>query len=336
MIRFPPYIPAVVVGVFAAIIIVGDGLQNRKLGKERVEKLGQMVLPEYKLAPQRLAITAAGLAVAYFWTIFPYPLSEHTELRSDLGHTLYLLAGYNSMVKETIMGRTKRGAGPGLLETPQDHNDNDNMATLKKKHQTELQMSFAHLRQQLNMTKYQVILGGRYPQDKYAELIDLSERIDSALVVMDHAASSFSSDIIGQRHTETAEPEPAWLSSFAPLLPAFATVADQITHLLLTLSTHLSTPSPLSSNTLPIADFQLAKRMDEIDEDIWRVERLSEPGYVAFVTMTMASRGVLGALNRQIEITRELVGVLDFADADADADVEDQRPLTRAMEMDGE
>ena len=332
MIRFPPYIPAVVVGVFAAIIIVGDGLQNRKLGKERVEKLGQMVLPEYKLAPQRLAITAAGLAVAYFWTIFPYPLSEHTELRQDLGHMLYLLAGYNSMVKETIMGRTRRrAAGP---ETTQG--DIDNMATLKKKHQTELQMSFAHLRQQLNMTKYQVILGGRYPQDKYAELIDLSERIDSALVVMDHAASSFSSDIIGQRHTETAEPEPAWLSSFAPLLPAFATVADQITHLLLTLSTHLSTPSPLSSNTLPIADFQLAKRMDEIDEDIWRVERLSEPGYAAFVTMTMASRGVLGALNRQIEITRELVGVLDFAVADEDADVEDQRPLTRAMEMDGE
>ena len=293
MIKFPAYIPAVVVGVFAAIIIVGDGLQNRKLGKERVEKLGQMVLPEYKLAPQRLAITAAGLAVAYFWTIFPYPLSEHTELRQDLGHTLYLLGGYNSMVKETIMGRTRRGAG---FTTPQDNT----MSKLKKHHQTKLQMSFAHLRQQLTMTKYQVILGGRFPQDKYAEMIDLSERVSSALIVMDHAASSLSTDI--ERHQQqTSTAEPQWLSSFQALLPAFETVANEVTTLLLTLSTHLAAPSPLSPNTRPVADFQLAKRMDEIDEDIWRVEKLSEPGYAAFVTMTMASRGVLKALNRQIE-----------------------------------
>ncbi len=107
MIKLPLYTPAVIVGVFAAIIMVGNALQNRKLGTARVEALGQVVLLEYKLAPQRLAITAVGLVVAYFWTIFPYPLSEHTELRQDLSQTLYLLANFNLLVTQTIIFRVK-------------------------------------------------------------------------------------------------------------------------------------------------------------------------------------------------------------------------------------
>ena len=37
------------------------------------------------LAPYRLATTMAGIFVAYIFTIFPYPISEGSEVRKDLG-----------------------------------------------------------------------------------------------------------------------------------------------------------------------------------------------------------------------------------------------------------
>jgi hypothetical protein len=43
--------------------------------------------------------------VAFFWTIFPYPISDRSWLRRDLGSTLYLLANYYSVVHSTIHAR---------------------------------------------------------------------------------------------------------------------------------------------------------------------------------------------------------------------------------------
>lgn len=43
--------------------------------------------------------------MAFVWTIFPYPLSDRSWLRKDLGSTLYLLANYYSVVHSTIGAR---------------------------------------------------------------------------------------------------------------------------------------------------------------------------------------------------------------------------------------
>ncbi len=148
----------------------------------------------------------------------------------------------------------------------------------------------------LMLTKYQVVLGGRYPKDEYAEMITLCEELFSAVSVMDYASSSLITD---ELHHSSGQPR--WLDDFRKLLPIFDTVAEEVVSKLLTLSTHLGTASPLSPYTRPFEDFKLAKRMEEINEDIWHVAKLSEPGYPAFVTMTMVSRGVLRALSRQVE-----------------------------------
>ena len=114
---------------------------------------------------------------------------------------------------------------------------------------------------------------------------------------MGYASSTLDEDKI----TESDKPRPPWLIDFQKLLPTFDAVADEVTSLLLTLSTHLGTALPLSPYTRPIYDFKLAKTMEDINEDIWHVDKLSEPGYSAFVTLTMVSRGVLSALGRQVE-----------------------------------
>ena len=288
--KFPHLTPAVIVAVFAAIIMIGNELQNRKLGTSRVEAAGQAALPEYKLAPQRLAITALGLVVAYFWTIFPYPLSEHTELRQDLSRTLYLLASYNSIVTQTIIFRAKRTTA--IKKHHEDH-----LSLLKRDYYTKIQSSLGRLRSHLMFTKFQIILGGRFPKDKYAEMTKLCDELFTAVSVMDYASSTIINDEFHRGHADQAR----WRIDFQKLLPAFGAVADEVTSTLLTLSTHLATSSRLSPSTRPIQDFRLAKELENVNEDVWHVDRLSEPGYTAFVTLTMVSRGVLKALGRQVE-----------------------------------
>jgi hypothetical protein len=49
--------------------------------------------------------------VAFVWTIFPYPLSDRSLLRKDLGSTLYLLANYYSVVHSTIVAQMHHTEG---------------------------------------------------------------------------------------------------------------------------------------------------------------------------------------------------------------------------------
>lgn len=81
------------------------------MGVAASESNGQPAYPTYLLAPYRLATVVGGLAVAYIWTIFPYPVSESTELRKDLGGSLYLLANMYSVVHETVTSRVRKVDG---------------------------------------------------------------------------------------------------------------------------------------------------------------------------------------------------------------------------------
>jgi hypothetical protein len=63
-----------------------------------------MLLSIYILGPYRIACVAAGSFVAFFWLIFPYPISDRSWLRKDLANTLYLLANFYSVVHSVSRG----------------------------------------------------------------------------------------------------------------------------------------------------------------------------------------------------------------------------------------
>jgi hypothetical protein len=71
----------------------------------KLTQLTRSAFSIYELAPYRLACVAGGSFVAFVWTIFPFPLSDRSWLRKDLGNTLYLLANYYSVVHSTIIVR---------------------------------------------------------------------------------------------------------------------------------------------------------------------------------------------------------------------------------------
>jgi hypothetical protein len=92
------------ISVVTATMIVGYELQVRKIGiTAATSTTGQPAYPIYQLGPYRLATVAGGLAVAFFWTVFPFPITEHSALRQKLGASLYLSANMYSIVSSSLV-----------------------------------------------------------------------------------------------------------------------------------------------------------------------------------------------------------------------------------------
>jgi len=90
------------ISVVTATMIVGYELQVRKIGvAAATATTGQPAYPIYQLGPYRLATVTGGLAVAFFWTVFPFPITEHSALRQKLGGSLYLSANMYSIVSSS-------------------------------------------------------------------------------------------------------------------------------------------------------------------------------------------------------------------------------------------
>lgn len=109
--KMPKYIIVAILGLVTSVLIIGYELQVRKVGVETATANGQPAYAIYILAPYRLATVAVGLLVAFIWTIFPYPISESSELRKDLAVGLNLMSAYYENSHETIQSRVSRRAG---------------------------------------------------------------------------------------------------------------------------------------------------------------------------------------------------------------------------------
>lgn len=132
VLKYPQFTQVGMIYSVTNTLIIGYELQVKKIGVAVSVTNGQAYYPIYELAPYRLATVCAGIFVAWVWTIFPYPISEHSELRQKLGSSLYLLANYYSVVVETVKVRVR-----GDCETLSSLHDKENPAKkLEKIRQT--------------------------------------------------------------------------------------------------------------------------------------------------------------------------------------------------------
>ena len=111
VIKHPGITPVGMISMVTLTLILGYELQVRKVGIQKAEANGQKYYPIYELAPIRLLTVAAGLFLAWVFTIFPYPITEHSQLRKHVGSTLYLLANFYSVVHETVQVRLRGEEG---------------------------------------------------------------------------------------------------------------------------------------------------------------------------------------------------------------------------------
>lgn len=172
IIKKPPLTIIGMISIVTITLIIGYELEVRKLGKAVATSNGQTYLPIYELAPYRLATVAGGLLVAFIWTIFPYPITEHSALRQDLGKAIYLLANFYSVIHETVNARIRRDEGD--LKDKNSPGYKLQKARLKVFSKTGLVIS--SLKQHLQFLNWEIPIGGKFPKKNYTEIIEHVER----------------------------------------------------------------------------------------------------------------------------------------------------------------
>ena len=297
----PRYVVVGMISAITVVLIVGYELQVIKVGLKVSESNGQNFYPVYLLAPFRLATVSGGLFVAYFWTIFPFPITEHGELRKNVAGATYLLANFYSIIHETVLTRA-RG---------EEINMNDKNSPGRRLEKARLdvfskaQMQISQLHTSSELMRWQINIGGRYPKETYDEIIACLSRLLNASALISYASTTFT-------HTTTEEQTP-WKRDFKKLLTAVNPTSHEITSRFALLSSSLASGHPVPPYLCSLEPFRLLKRMQAMDRNILDIRNLAEPEYAAFAVVQIASRSLVADLNKLTDLVKKLVGELDFS-----------------------
>ncbi|KAK5147335.1 hypothetical protein LTR32_001224, partial [Rachicladosporium monterosium] len=289
ILKFPKLIIVAILSLVTAVLIIGYELQVQVLGVKVSESNGQPAYPTYELAPYRLACVAGGLLVAFIWTIFPFPISESTELRKDIGASLYLLSNFYSIVHETVRTRITGTDGDVKVKgTHAYHLEKARDAVFSKS-----MLLLNNLKTNSQFSKFQLRIGGRFPAAEYEGLIESCQRVLQYTALMSHASLTFST-----HNKADATEESQWARDFRQLVSQTSTTSHKVTSLLALLSTSMSYGQPLPPYLEMPQPFQFVKKVDSIDPDLLSIRHIAEPEYSAFAVIQVCSQAVHADLEK--------------------------------------
>ncbi|KAL4883227.1 hypothetical protein BJY04DRAFT_185077 [Aspergillus karnatakaensis] len=290
-----------IITVISTAMIVGYELQARKIGEQNVSANGQTYYPIYLLAPYRLAVVTGGIAVAFFWTFFPYPISEHSVLRQNLGSSLYLLANYYSIIHETVTARMRGDEGDVALKTTAGRR----LLKARNKVFSKQMIMLSSLRTYSEFLKWEVPIGGRFPKEQYDRIITCIENIVNYLSLLGYASDSL-------KHLDD-ESDSAWLSDLKRLIASARVTTHQVTSVLCLLSASLTNQQPLPPYLKTPKPYSFSKRLEQLDKDILSLRHIAEPGFATFSVLQISTRCIVGDVERLMKDVKTLVGELDFS-----------------------
>ncbi|KAH8152686.1 uncharacterized protein LAJ45_03527 [Morchella importuna] len=296
IIKIPQTIQSVFTAMITQIMIIGYELQVRVVGIPASEASGQPVLGINDLGWYRLLVTLAGIGVAFFFTVFPYPTSTRSRIRSDVAAELYLLAQSYSNTISLVRMRIDGTAG--------DETDRYSHGAVFEKRRAKLMTSsiiaLDSLRRNSAMTVFEPSLRGAWPKAHYDHLIDVCASISTYLSIIAFASRSFS-------HSSQA-----WVRDLSALLKTMETRSPQVTGLLCLLSTSLAGGRPLPPAVVVPGPYGLSKALEERDAEILGIERCGEEGYIAFAVLQVAVSILVADLGRLVGGVEGLVGSVEF------------------------
>ncbi|KAI0550139.1 hypothetical protein F4679DRAFT_544134 [Xylaria curta] len=201
LLKFPQFTPAVVLCMVTQVLVIGYELQVLKIGIAISESTGQPYYPIYELAPYRLAIVAGGCLVAFFWTIFPSPVTDRAWLRRDLAATLYLLANYFSVINATLKSKLKgTGGDRNVKGTPAYKLTKQRIRLFGK-----LMLLLPSLKQHADFQRWEPTVGGKFPRELYEDIIQRASRINSYLTLLSYTIGGGGKGTAGMTKTDSLD-----------------------------------------------------------------------------------------------------------------------------------
>jgi len=120
--------------------------------------------------------------VAFFWTIFPKPLTDRTWLRRDLSATLYLMANYFGVINSTLEASVNNTAGD--LNVP--HTPAHQLHKAGRKIFSKVMLLIPSMSQHSEWQKWEPTIGGKFPREAYDDIIFRSTRIMKYLTLVSY------------------------------------------------------------------------------------------------------------------------------------------------------
>lgn len=305
LLKYPQYTTVGMISQVTMAIIIGYGLQVRQIGIEIATSNGQAYHPIYELGPIRLATVCAGLFVAWIWTVFPYPISEHNQIRKSLSGSLYLLANYYSVTRETVRLRLRNEQGDMTLKDSPGRK----LEKARTKLYSKANLAIAGLRTQSGFLKFDIPIGGKFPQEKYQEIITRLQSILNFMSLINTASYSFTE----LRQEGAGGHGLKWLADLQRLVGQAKLASEQVTSLLSLMSASVSVGQPLPPYLRVPEEYWFAERLEEMDQDILSVRHIAEPGYASFAVVQVSTKFVHDDLRALVAAVKELVGELDFS-----------------------
>ncbi|KAJ5166764.1 uncharacterized protein N7482_005545 [Penicillium canariense] len=294
-----------IISIVTTTMIVGYELQVRKVGEKVATSNGQPYYPIYLLAPYRLATVTGGIAVAFLWTFFPYPISEHSVLRQSLGASLYLLANYYSIIHETLSARMRGDEGDAAFKSSAGRK----LEKARHKVFSKQMLMLNGLRTYSEFLKWEVPIGGRFPKKQYDSIIVCVENIVSYLSLLGYASDT----LMRLGEDDDDETDSAWMHDFRRLVGTANVTTHEVTSLLCLLSASITNRQPLPPYLKAPRPYSFSKRLEALDSDILSIKHIAEPGFAAFAVLQISTRCIVGDVERLMRHVKGLVGELDFS-----------------------
>lgn len=304
LLKYPQYTPVGMIGQVTVGLIIGYELQARKVGVEVATSNGQAYYPIYELGPIRLATVCAGLFVGWIWTIFPYPISEHNQIRKNLASALYLLANYYSVTHETVRLRIRDELG----DMTSKESPGRKLEKARNKIYSKANLTIQGLRAQSAFLKFDIPVGGKFPRQQYQDLVVHLQSILNFMSLVSLSSYSFT-----ELREEGTEDSLRWLHDFQQLVGEAHMTSEQVTTLLSLVSASVSNGQALPPYLRVPEPWVLASKLDTMDRDILSVRHIAEPGYASFAVVQIGTKFIHDDLRRLIAGVKELVGELDFS-----------------------
>ncbi|KAL8953173.1 MAG: hypothetical protein Q9222_000946 [Ikaeria aurantiellina] len=292
VLKYPRFIVIALISMVTQVLVVGYELQVQKVGVQVAQSSGQPAYPLYELAPYRLACVAGGMFVAFIWTFFPYPLTARSQLRKDLGASLYLLANFYSCVHTSVTMRLN-----GTEGDPNDKNSpGRRLGKARAQVFTKELALLAGLRQHSAFTAWEPSLGGKFPRKQYDVIIQLVQNVLNYMALI-----SYASTVLSDKDNKDDPDQASWIKNFGRLVKDISITSHELTSILSLLSASVSNGSPLPPYLRPPEPYRLSAKLEAIDPSILHVSHVAEPGYAAFAVMQVASSLVSEDVGKLIE-----------------------------------